>query len=55
MLREVGKRVSEVELEKFLKVNYQNLSRTTLRYAIERFNKEKRISYLKGELESRFD
>jgi 3-methyladenine DNA glycosylase AlkD len=37
MLREVGKRCSETELKTFLRAQYKNLPRTTLRYAIERF------------------
>jgi 3-methyladenine DNA glycosylase AlkD len=45
MLREVGKRDQKVE-EKFLLRYYSDMSRTTLRYAIERFPKEKRQSYL---------
>jgi 3-methyladenine DNA glycosylase AlkD len=47
MLREIGKRDSEIE-EKFLKQHYNDLSRTTLRYAIEKFPEEKRKQYLKG-------
>lgn len=47
MLREIGKRDKNV-LEIFLKENYNKLPRTTLRYAIERFNKEERETYLKG-------
>jgi 3-methyladenine DNA glycosylase AlkD len=47
MLREVGKRDQPV-LEVFLKQNYQNMPRTMLRYAIERFGKEDREAYLKG-------
>ncbi len=49
MLREAGK-ISQEELENFLKTNYFSLPRTTLRYAIERFPEEKRKKYLKGEL-----
>ncbi len=45
MLREIGKR-NEKLLENFLEKNYDSISRTTLRYAIERFAKEKRIFYL---------
>lgn len=48
MLREVGKRDKAVLLD-FLKTNYDNLPRTTLRYAIERFPEEKRKEMLKGE------
>jgi 3-methyladenine DNA glycosylase AlkD len=47
MLREIGKRNSEVLLE-FLERHYSNLPRTTLRYAIERFPLEKRKELLKG-------
>lgn len=47
MLREVGKRSVSV-LESFLKRHYKKIPRTTLRYAIERFDKEKRESYLRG-------
>lgn len=46
MLREVGKRVNEEELEKFLNKNHKIMSRTTLRYAIERLPEEKRQYYL---------
>lgn len=47
MLREVGKRDIEVQ-EAFLKPRYKNMPRTMLRYAIEKFPKEKRRQYLKG-------
>ncbi|HUC88507.1 MAG TPA: DNA alkylation repair protein [Candidatus Paceibacterota bacterium] len=46
MLREVGKRVSEKELIKFLDSNIKNMSRTMLRYAIERLPEAKRKYYL---------
>ncbi len=49
MLREIGKRDFELE-ERFLSKYYKIMPRTMLRYAIEKFPKEKRESYLKGEL-----
>lgn len=48
MLREAGKRYSEKELEVFLKVYYQRMPRTMLRYAIERLPEVNRKAYLKG-------
>lgn len=48
MLREVGKKDVEV-LKKFLKGNYPNIPRTTLRYAIEKFPEEERKKWLRGE------
>jgi 3-methyladenine DNA glycosylase AlkD len=50
MLREVGKRCSKEVLEEFLKSNYKKMPRTMLRYAIEKFPKELRQNYLKGEI-----
>ncbi len=47
MLREVGKRNEKI-LEDFLRKNYQKIPRTTLRYAIEKFEETKRKEYLKG-------
>jgi 3-methyladenine DNA glycosylase AlkD len=47
MLREVGKRNLEVE-EEFLKKHYSKIHRTTLRYAIEKFEENKRKNYLKN-------
>jgi 3-methyladenine DNA glycosylase AlkD len=47
MLREVGKREIETLLL-FLKKHYSRIPRTTLRYAIEKFPKEKRNRVLKG-------
>jgi hypothetical protein len=44
-----GKRDFELE-ERFLGKYYKSMSRTMLRYAIEKFPEEKRKSYLKGEL-----
>jgi 3-methyladenine DNA glycosylase AlkD len=49
MLREVGKRDQKIE-ETFLKQNYKNIPRTTLRYAIERFPEKKRLAYLRGKV-----
>ena len=49
MLREVGKRSLTDEV-KFLKVHYQEMPRTMLRYAIEKFSKEERQKYLKSEI-----
>ena len=45
MLRDVGKRDQYVE-EQFLKKHYKIMPRTMLRYAIERFDKDKRNFYL---------
>lgn len=47
MLREIGKRDLEIE-KSFLKVHYQDMPRTMLRYAIEKFPKPERQGYLKG-------
>lgn len=47
MLREVGKR--DIQVEKgFLEAHYEQMPRTMLRYAIERFPKTTRMRYLKG-------
>lgn len=48
MLREVGKQDAGV-LRKFLRENYSDLSRTTLRYAIEKFDEGERRKWLKRE------
>jgi 3-methyladenine DNA glycosylase AlkD len=48
MLREVGKRCSEESEEIFLRKHSQEMPRTMLRYAIERFSPEKRQSYLQN-------
>lgn len=48
MLREMGKR-DEQALVQFLERNYANLPRTTLRYAIEKFSKERRNAALRGD------
>lgn len=49
MLREIGKRDLPVE-QSFLKTRYRQMPRTMLRYAIERFPKEERGRYLRGEV-----
>lgn len=52
MLREVGKKCGEKILEAFLREHLDQLPRTTLRYAIERFSKKKRGQYLSGRIET---
>ncbi len=47
MLREVGKRDLTV-LEAFLRAHHQEMPRTMLRYAIEKFPETKRQGFLKG-------
>lgn len=49
MLREAGKRDLQA-LERFLKAHHKSMSRTMLRYAIERFPERKRKAYLAGEI-----
>ena len=49
MLREVGKRNLAIEVD-FLKVHYQKMPRTMLRYAIEKFSKVERQKYLSGKV-----
>jgi 3-methyladenine DNA glycosylase AlkD len=49
MLREVGKRVSEYDLTKFLDEYAVTMPRTMLRYAIERLPEGKRLYYLHKE------
>ncbi len=50
MLREVGKRVGPAPLDAFLQRYYQQMPRTTLRYAIEHFSAAKRKRYLLGRM-----
>lgn len=47
ILRETGKK-DEAKLIDFLKKHYKYLKRVTLRYAIEKFEKNKRNEFLKG-------
>jgi len=49
MLREIGKRCSHEVLEQFLLVNYKQMPRTMLRYAVERLPEDLRLQYLTGE------
>ncbi|MEK6945908.1 MAG: DNA alkylation repair protein [Nanoarchaeota archaeon] len=49
VLREVGKKNQKI-LEDFLKKHYDLISRTTLRYAIEKLDEELRKKYLKGKI-----
>jgi len=47
MLREIYKR-DESLIKQFLRQNYAQIPRTTLRYAIEHMDKKERLLYLKG-------
>lgn len=49
MLREVGKK-SVLAEEKFLNLNYKQMPRTMLRYAIERLPEHRRLAYLAGKV-----
>jgi hypothetical protein len=49
MLREVGKR-DFATLDNFLRKHYQNMSRTTLRYAIEKYPEKLCLAYLYSEV-----
>ena len=48
MFREIYKKNNKA-CKVFLRENYAQLPRTTLRYAIERMNQSERLRYLKGE------
>ena len=48
MLREVGKRIDEKLLIDFLRDHYDQMPRTTLRYAIEKFSPATRAKYVLG-------
>jgi 3-methyladenine DNA glycosylase AlkD len=50
MLREIWKREPSVT-EGFIKKHYENIPRTTLRYAIERMEEAERQKFLKGEFD----
>ena len=50
LLREAGKQVSEEELKKYLTKNHTKMGRTTLRYAIEKFDEATRKKYLQGKV-----
>ncbi len=50
MIREIGKRCGEKEEEDFLKKHYKQMPRTMLRYAIERFEENKRLKYLNNKI-----
>lgn len=49
LLREVGKRNRQVLVD-YLASRYRTMPRTTLRYAIERFDPDTRQAYLKGQV-----
>lgn len=49
MLREVGKKNQQIELD-FLRRNYKKMPRTMLRYAIEKFPRQKRKKFLEGKI-----
>lgn len=51
MLREVGKRVDADLLLSFIKDNYDNMPRTTLRYAIEKFSPDVRKRILSNQFD----
>jgi 3-methyladenine DNA glycosylase AlkD len=48
MLREMGKRIGEDELKKFLDENYKVMPKAVLRYAVEKLDKKTKDLYLKA-------
>lgn len=49
MLREMGKRNFEIE-DRFLMKHYKKMPRTMLRYALEKFPKDRKKAYMKGQI-----
>jgi len=49
IMREIFKRIDQDVIRDFIKKNYKNIPRTTLRYSIEKMHEEERKRYLKGE------
>ncbi len=49
LLREIGNKDEEILLD-FLRKHYQNMPRTTLRYAIEKLDEDLRQDFLKGRI-----
>ena len=49
MLKEIGKK-DQIQLKVFLQIHYKNMPRTTLRYAIEKFDEGLRKNYLNGDV-----
>ncbi len=52
MLREIGNRDLAIE-ERFLIQHFQDMPRTMLRYAIEKFPEQKRMAYMKGKIQAK--
>jgi len=49
MLREIGNRNFKIE-DQFLTQHYKKMPRTMLRYALEKFPKERKNDYMKGRI-----